>query len=52
MGKRPKKYFMEGKMPRKKIHAKRKVKKKKKKIMQKEGPIVTISESLSLFRKV
>ena len=51
MGKRPKKYFMEGKMPRKKIHAKRKVKKKKK-IMQKEGPIVTISESLSLFRKV
>ena len=37
---------MEGKMPRKKIHAKRKVKKKKK-IMQKEGPIVTISESLS-----
>ena len=50
VGKRPKKYFMQGKMPRKKIHAKRKVKKKK--IMQREGPIVTFSESLSLFRKV
>ena len=32
-------------MPRKKIRAKKKVKKKK--IMQKEGPIVTFSESLS-----
>ena len=30
---------MQGKMPRKKIHAKKKVKKKK--FMQKEGPIVT-----------
>ena len=34
-----KKKFMQGKMPRKKIHAKKKVKKKK--FMQKEGPIVT-----------
>ena len=31
-------------MPREEIHAKEKVKKKK--IMQKEGPIVTFSESL------
>ena len=41
----PKKKFMQGKIPRKKIHAKKKVKKKK--FMQKEGPIVTFSESLS-----
>ena len=34
----------------KKIHAKKKVKKKK--IMQKDGPIVTFSESLSFFQKV
>ena len=32
---------MQGKMPRNKIHAKKKVKKK---FMQKEGPIVTFSE--------
>ena len=36
---------MRGKMPRKKIHAKKKVNKKK--IMQKEGLIGTFSESLS-----
>ena len=36
-------------MPRKKNHAKKKVTKKS---MQKEGPIVTFSESLSFFRKV
>ena len=35
---------MQGKMPRKKIYAK---KKEKKKFVQKEGPIVTFSESLS-----
>ena len=46
MGGNPKK-FMQGKIPRKKIHAKKKVKKKKK---QKEDLIVTFSESLS-FKK-
>ena len=38
------------KKKQKKIHAKKKVKKKK--FMQKEGPIVTFSESLSFFQKV
>ena len=41
---------MQGKMPRKKVHAKEKVKKKK--FMQKEGPIATFSEGLSFFQKV
>ena len=45
-----KKKFMQGKIPRKKTHAKKKVKKKK--CMQKEGPSVTFSESLSFFEKV
>ena len=49
-GNNNKKKFMQGKMPRKKIHAKKKVKKKK--IMQKEGPMVTFSGSLSFFQKV
>ena len=38
MGKKPKKKFMQGKMPRKKIGAKKKGKKTK--FMPKEGPIV------------
>ena len=42
--------FMQGKMTRKKIRTKKKVKKKK--FMQKEGAIVTFSESLSFFQKV
>ena len=44
--KKPKKKFMQGKMPRKKIHAKKEVKKKK--FMQKEGPIVTFIGWLSV----
>ena len=50
-GKKTKKKFRQGKMPRKKIHAKKKAKKK---FMQKEGPrkVVTFSESLSFFQKV
>ena len=39
MGKKNKKKFMQGIMPRKKIRAKKKVKKKK--FMQKDNPIVT-----------
>ena len=42
-----KKEFMQGKMPRKKNSCKGEGKEKK--IMQKEGPIVTFSESLSFF---
>ena len=38
MGEKTKNKFMQGKMPRKKIHAKKQVKKKK--LMQKEGPIL------------
>ena len=49
-GGKTKKKFMQGKMPRKKIYAKNKVKKKN--FMQKKGPIVTFSESLSFFQKV
>ena len=59
MGKKQKK-FMQEKVPRKKIHAKKKVKKKnpckeegkEKKFMQKECPVVTFSDSLSFFQKV
>ena len=47
-GETPKK-FMQGKMPRKKIHAKKKVKKE----IHAEGrSIVTFSEGLSFFQKV
>ena len=46
-GEKTKKTFMQGKMPRKKIHAKGEGKEKK--FMQKEGPIVTFSESLNFF---
>ena len=38
---------MQGKMPRKKIHAKKKVKQK---IMQKKGPIVTFSHVVKKIR--
>ena len=49
MGKKPKKIHARGNAKKKNS---RKEEGKEKKFMQKEGPIVTFSESLSFFQKV
>ena len=50
VGKKKQKKIIQGKMPRKKNSYKEEGKEKK--IMQKEGLIVTFSENLSFFQKV